>query len=274
MPRKMLVADLLCGAGAQKCKWPEPFLVILRNHMDGQDLDRPIPAIAANGQHIGLVEPIILSQHNSGAPRGVSEPLPTITTGGAAAANHPGCARPMLVEPFILSRQGEGAARPVSEPTPTQTAKHSHVLISPYYGSGSGKTCTSAENPLPTVTAKARFGIVIPITHADGTNRYRDVNTDPLPTVTTAHRGEQALVEGTCEYDILFRMLEPHELAAAMGFTEEGQSYEFAGTKTDQIKQIGNAVSVSMMKAEVKAIMADAAPKAAALSESKRRAIA
>jgi DNA (cytosine-5)-methyltransferase 1 len=54
-------------------------------------------------------------------------------------------------------------------------------------------------------------------------------------------------------------MLEPHELAAAMGFTTEDQSYEFAGTKTEQIKQIGNAVSVAMMKAEVKAIMADAA---------------
>ncbi|HEX5264425.1 MAG TPA: DNA cytosine methyltransferase, partial [Phenylobacterium sp.] len=60
---------------------------------------------------------------------------------------------------------------------------------------------------------------------------------------------------------ILFRMLEPHELAAAMGFTSEDQAYEFAGTKTDQIKQIGNAVSVAKMKACVGAIMADAVPK-------------
>lgn len=60
-------------------------------------------------------------------------------------------------------------------------------------------------------------------------------------------------------FDILFRMLEPHELAAAMGFTTDDATYEFAGTKTDQIKQIGNAVSVAMMKAEVRAIMADAA---------------
>lgn len=33
------------------------------------------------------------------------------------------------------------------------------------------------------------------------------------------------------------------------------------GTKTDQIKQVGNAVSVEMMEAEVTAIMADATPK-------------
>jgi len=37
------------------------------------------------------------------------------------------------------------------------------------------------------------------------------------------------------------------------------QKYEFAGTKTEKIKQIGNAVSVSKMRACVSAIMADAA---------------
>lgn len=55
-------------------------------------------------------------------------------------------------------------------------------------------------------------------------------------------------------------MLEPHELAAAMGFDTEDAAYEFAGTKTDKIKQIGNAVSVRKMQACVRAIMADAAP--------------
>lgn len=64
-------------------------------------------------------------------------------------------------------------------------------------------------------------------------------------------------VDGLDRYDILFRMLEPHELAAAMGFTGEGRTYRFAGTKTDQIKQIGNAVSVAMMAAETRAIMED-----------------
>jgi DNA (cytosine-5)-methyltransferase 1 len=281
-------------AGAVKFKWPEPFLVILRNHMDGQSVDQPIPTVAANGLDIGLAQPVILSQHNSGAPRSADDPLPTITTGGAASPDHPGCARPMLAEPvimngrkgnkakgvssepvptldtkggvwlaepFVLSRQGGGAPRGVTQPIPTQAAVHSPVLISPYYSSGSGETCSSAETePLPTVTTKGRLGMVVPITHADGSNRARDVD-DPLPTLTTANRGEQALVEPTETYDILFRMLEPHELAAAMGFSDDEFRYEFAGTKTDQIKQIGNAVSVRKMKACVGAIMADAAPK-------------
>lgn len=419
-------------AGAQKHGWPEPFLVVLRNHMAAQGIDAPLPTIAAGGQHIGIAqpvilkqnfrrdvqgveepvptvmtqarigiaepvivnmkgrstasssdeplptqtahaphlfsaEPIILSQHSTGAPRGAADPLPTVTTGGAAS-ERPGCARPMLiepfvvsprhgrdgagpapravrdplptitaggsqvavVEPFVLSRHAEGSARSVDEPTPTQVAKHSHLLISPYYGSGSGETCVSGEIPLPTVTSKGRFGMVVPVTqsgggaaardvadpiptlttarggefavvlpltHHDGSDRARDPAVDPLPTITTAHRGELAfiaaqfgeregqaprthdldaptptlcasgrvnLVEGTETYDILFRMLEPHELAAAMGFNTDEARYEFTGTKTEQIKQIGNAVSVAKMKACVGAIMADAVPARAA----------
>lgn len=390
-------------AGAQKFGWPEPFLVILRNHMAGQSVDQPVPTIAANGTHIGLAEPVIvnmkgqstatpigaplptqtagaghcyvaepviLSQHNSGAPRSADDPLPTITTGGAAAEKHVGCARPMLaepvivngrkgnkakgvstepvptldtkggvwlaeplilnrnsaprgetrlvsepaptpttsgggylIEPFVLSRHAEGAPRSVAEPTPTQVAKHSHVLIQSYYGAS--KTAQTADEPLPTVTTKDRFGIVVPVTHAGGEDRALDANSDPLPTVTGANRGELAfitaqhgerpgqaprvhdigqpaptiaatghvdLVEGTEQYDILFRMLEPHELSAAMGFTSEEAVYEFAGTKTEQIKQIGNAVSVAKMKACVGAIMADAAPKERQKSMRKARA--
>jgi DNA (cytosine-5)-methyltransferase 1 len=362
-------------AGAVKFSWPEPFLVILRNHMAGQSVDGPLPAIMANGTHIGLAQPVILSQQNSGKPRSAdTDPLPTITTGGAGDANHQGCARPMLAEavivrtnmhgrkspgargaqdplmtittdggigiaePFVLSRQGEGAPRSVEEPTPTQTAKHSHVLISPYYGSGSGETCNSAEEPLPTVTSKGRFGMVVPVTHSKGSNAARtvdapvptmttakggefaivipvthagghdrvlDANADPLPTVTGANRGELAfitaqfgeregqaprvhgvdspapticatghvnLVEATAEYDILFRMLEPHELAAAMGFNTADETYDFAGTKTEQIKQIGNAVSVRMMQACVRSIMADAAPKQKSIQQSRAEA--
>lgn len=49
-----------------------------------------------------------------------------------------------------------------------------------------------------------------------------------------------------------------------MGFNAKDRAYEFAGTKTEQIRQIGNAVSVRKMQACVAAIMADAAPKRAA----------
>lgn len=379
-------------AGAVKHKWPEPYIVILRNHMAAQGLDVPLPTLTASGTHIGLAqpvlinmkkgavarsaddalpaltaeashlgmaEPLILSTHNSGAPRTAEDPLPTITTGGAGTDDHPGCARPMLVEPlimngrknnearavstdpiptldtkggvwlaepFVLSQASGGAPRSAEDPLPTIVTGGQRgsgtALISAYYSSGSGETCSSAEEPLPTVTTKGRLGVVVPVTqsgggagprsvedplptlttakggefavvmpvtHRDASDRVRDVS-EPLPTVTGANRGELAfitaqhgeragqaprvhsvddpaptiaatghvdLVEGVDGYDILFRMLEPHELAPAMGFDR----YRFAGTKTEQIKQIGNAVSVKKMKACVGALMADAAPK-------------
>jgi DNA (cytosine-5)-methyltransferase 1 len=203
----------------------------------------------------------------------------------------------MLVEPFVLSQASGGAPRAVADPIPTAPTGGAHALISPYYGSGSGETCNTVDESLPTITSKGRFGMVVPVTNSNGGAVARNIDVDPVPTMTTAKGGEFAfiaaqfgeregqaprvhdidnpapaitatghvnLVEPGPEYDILFRMLEPHELAAAMGFNTEDATYEFAGTKTEKIKQIGNAVSVSKMKACVGAIMADAAPRIAA----------
>ena len=52
--------------------------------------------------------------------------------------------------------------------------------------------------------------------------------------------------------EILFRMLQPHELAAAQGFPK---NYQFQGTKTEVIKQIGNAVPCNTARALVKAVL-------------------
>ena len=65
---------------------------------------------------------------------------------------------------------------------------------------------------------------------------------EPLDTITA--RDRFALVEPR-GLDIRFRMLQPKELAQAMGF----DGYEFAGTKTDQVRQIGNAVAVRTAEA-------------------------
>lgn len=325
--KKPLAAKTLARieAGAIKFGWPEPFLVILRNHMAGRSVDTPLPTLTASGGHVGLAQPVILTvahgneagenEPNARRAKSISDPLGSVHGSGSAYG---------IVEPFILSRHSCGAPRGVDDPTPTQTTVHSPVLISPYYGSGSGETCQTAEQPPATVTSKARFSMVVPVTngsggpatrsvsdpvptmttakggefafvmpvtHAGGVDRAQDVDAAPLPTITGANRGELAfiaaqfgerdgqaprvhsvdqpspaicatghvnLVQATPEYDILFRMLEPHELAAAMGFTTDETSYEFAGTKTEQIKQIGNAVSVAKMKACVSALMSDA----------------
>lgn len=282
------------AAGIVKFNWPDPYIVVLRQHCEARGIDLPLPTITAGGTHIGLVQPFVLSNQTSGQPKSADEPLPTITLGGAGNAGRPGCARHMLVEPFVLSQASGGAPRTVDDPLPTMTtggAGGAHALIAPYYGSGSGETCRSVDDPLPTATAKARFGLVVPITHSDGSNRARSVD-DPLPTLTTANRGELAfitasfgerptqaprvhsiddptptvcatghtnLVRAGRDFDILFRMLEPHELAAAMSISEPGAPYHFTGTKTDVVRQIGQAVPRRTGRALAMALMADEA---------------
>lgn len=264
-------------AGAVKFRWPEPFLVILRQHMDVRSIHEPLPTICASGTHIGLAQPLIvrtaMHRSNSKCVRSAEEPIPTVTTDGGLG----------LVEPFVLPQHGGGVAREVSTPLPTITTDGAHALIAPYHGMSKAR---SVEAPLPTQTTRDRFGLVMPVTHDDDSQRARSIE-EPIPTVTGAARGELAfiaaafgersgqtprvhnieeptpticakgrvqLVEGVDQsFDILFRMLQPHELAAAMGFNDESR-YEFAGTKTEITMQIGNAVPVNTAAALVGSI--------------------
>src|SRR6516165_11946416 len=215
-------------AGAVKFRWPAPFLLILRNHMDAQSLDEPLPTLcptdqvrglkAHGGTHIGLAEPFLLNRYGDNGAVGahdIDHPIPTAHCRGAGylcepfVANlahagadpsrcraideplqtlHAGGGSHALVEPFIMSGQSGGAPREISDPMPGMTGRLGSVLIAPYYGHGSGESCSSPELPLPTVTTKARFGLVVPVTCSNGGPAPRSTD-DPLPTLTTAKGG-------------------------------------------------------------------------------------
>lgn len=138
------------------------------------------------------------------------------------------------------------------------TIKQEHILtnfeprplIAPYYGSGSGQTCKTVDQPLDTVTAKPRFGLVEPIAGPSGARAD-----------TPAPHDRIVLIDGVPHLlDIRFRMLEPYELARAMGFDggENGaDAYQFVGTKAEITNQIGNAVPVNTARALVSAMFDD-----------------
>ena len=119
-----------------------------------------------------------------------------------------------LVQPMILPQQSGAIARPVVSPAPTIATAGAISLISPmvmeYYGNGQ---CRSVSEPLGTVTCRDRFALITP---------------------------------ENCRLG--FRMLQPHELAAAQSFPSW---YRFTGTKTEVVKQIGNAVCPVMAEALV-----------------------
>lgn len=224
--------------GALRVGWPQPFILMLRNHMDGRSLDAPLAAIAASGNHAALVQPIVLPLNQGhGRARGIrgaDEPLHTLTGTESLA----------VAEPIILPQHGGGVARPTSAPLATIAADGAQALVVPCYGTGVART---AVEPLATATAKDRHALVLPVTHGrDGSARARS-DANPFPTITGAHRGELALVTADgLAWDILLRMLQPHELASGMGFPSW---YRFVGTKEQQVKQIGNAVEGNVAKA-------------------------
>lgn len=118
-----------------------------------------------------------------------------------------------VVQPFLLGQQSGAEGRAVSQPAPTVATSGAISLIEPFLVSfyGSGVNVSPVREPLRTVTTHDRHGLVQPMS-----------------------------------LDITFRMLRPHELAAAMGFPT---GYHFSGTRTDAVKQIGNAVEVNQAAA-------------------------
>ena len=92
--------------------------------------------------------------------------------------------------------------------------------------------------PVPTVSTSGAIALVEPFLVSFYGNGGPQSVGEPLRTITTKDRF--GLVEPSA-LDIRFRMLRPHELASAMGFPT---AYQFAGTRTDAVKQIGNAVEV------------------------------
>lgn len=228
-------------------KWAEPFLVILRGTGVSRETSDPLPAVTAGGNHLGLVEPFMVVSRGQSTSRDIDQPTPTVTCSGAG---HIG-----LVEPFMVPHYGERPGQDprtheIGQPVPTIPASGGGKfgLVEPFFLQVThGGRLVNGTNPLPTVTCAKRgeFGVVSPlILHQCSAGRPRSVD-EPLPPVLT--RGAISLVEGEpVSLDITFRMLQPHELAAAQGFPRE---YWFAGNKGDQVKQIGNAVPVNEARA-------------------------
>lgn len=261
----------LC-AGGNHIGLAEPFVLHTTHH--GADRihspDNPLPTVTgAHRGEMALVEPIIIGQHGGATPRSTKKPLPTVAGKGAISLTEP-VVNP--IEPFILPREGffrGNAARSLDQPMQTITGSHNTgYLIEPKLTSpvhhpsypdpivvqtdqtgGNGIYARSVDDPLYTVVSQQNMALVEPfIVQYYGTGHADSVD-EPLATVTTKDRFllvEPRTGRAVAELDILFRMLQPHELAAAMSFP---RGYAFTGTKEEQVKQIGNAVPVELAAA-------------------------
>lgn len=230
----------------------QPFLVPYHRERVGQrarthSVDEPIPTVATSP--FGLVEPFIVSYHSehqgeAARVHSVDTPLPAVPT-----ENRYG-----LAEPFILAvRGGEDGytrASAIDEPLPAVTSIPPFYLVEPFIVGGehtADDRVYGANEPMPTITSKAHFGLAQPYLvkyYGNGVGQPLD---EPLGTVTGVDRYGLCIPvgDGYAIVDILFRMLEPGELARAHSLGE----YKFSGTKRDIVKQIGNSVPRQLAKA-------------------------
>ncbi len=153
-------------------------------------------------------------------------------------------------QPFIVAMEHGGRTVDAKEPLPTITcAKGGAMGVAYVLPQQSGGTLKPATEPMPTISTSGAIALVV---EYYGNGQARPV-TEPLPTVTCNDRF--ALIEAKGG-KVLFRMFQPHELAGAQGFPKE---YQFTGTKTEIVKQIGNAVPCGFSRALIAAHLTQSA---------------
>lgn len=247
-------------------------LVVPTTHADGSDrtrgVDGELPALTGR-QELGLM----YAGRESGVPRPAdSEPMQTLTrinslyvvgAGALVLANKthnvPRRASDEAMhalqtgqhEAVVIAERGtptrpggtNQSRRPDDEPIDTVSAQgNHHALVVANYGSPGAPASKSGwarhvdDDPVGTVTATDSHALFC---YRDGVG-VRGLE-EPAPTVATVD--QQALVGDITNEQIeacTFRMVQPHELKVASGFTAD---YTLHGTKRDQVCQVGNAVT-------------------------------
>jgi len=191
-------------------EYATPFLVRYNGGVNRvHSIDDPLPVLDTSNRY-GLVQPLVmqLGQTSSkGRTRSIDEPLATVVTKEEAC----------LIEPLFIPQHSCGEVRPTTGPLSTIATKGAIGLVEPlimeYYGQG---VCHPVSKPVPVITTKDRFALISPENISSKNVRLG------------------------------FRMLKPHELAAAQSFPRE---YIFTGNRADVVKQIGNSVCPKIAEA-------------------------
>lgn len=204
----------------QKHSLVQSYLVKLRGKNIGSKISTPVHTVTAGGTHIAIANPYLVqvNRPNGKRVRSVNKPLPTVLGNRGEQA---------LCIPLVLPHMSSGKARHVNEPFATvmpgsRSMRLFQGILIKYYGNSDAQTL---DKPLGSLTVKDRYALARPI---------------------VVINGEEYVL------DILFRMLQPHELAGAQSFSKK---YKFTGTKTEQVKQIGNAVPPKLAEALCKAAL-------------------
>ena len=214
--------------------YARPFL-LRYNGGDVRSLNDSLSVLDTSSQFIRPLIMHIGQTSSKGRTRSINEPLATVVTKEEAC----------LIEPLFIPYRSRGAVRPITGyPLPTLVTAGWIDLVEPLFipqhSCGEVRPTTG---PLSTIVTKGAIGLVEPlILEYYGTGVCHPVS-QPIPVITTRDRFALITPENV---RIGFRMLKPHELAAAQSFPRD---YIFTGNRGEIVKQIGNAVCPKMAEA-------------------------
>ena len=226
-----------------------PFLVDLAYTHDRRSTGIDEATATQTGQQTqALVLPILVSLNHSDVDRGrsITDPLPTAMPQGNPC---------LAVPPYLVDLRGENAPKLPSDALSTVCGSGNHhgMVIPPFLTSYYNNSCpTELTDTVPTQDTRDRHALVVPpfivsyYTRLAGQQAVVSELSDSLPTVPgravhyLAQPGETPAVE-----DCGFRMLQPHEIGAAMAFPSE---YVVLGNQREKVKQYGNAVTPPTME--------------------------
>ena len=191
-----------------------------------RDLDpqaEPLRTIVADGATHALVEqPFIAEMYGTSTARPVSEPAGTFTAGG----NHHG----LVQDPFVVTYQRDrrGDLDPRREPLPTTTAGGVHDALIHRMNTGGAGMTTPASEELRTLTTAGHQAVLRAPARREVTVADLKAAMDMVP-------------------EVLFRMFQPHEVAAGMAFPKDYKWQPPDRNKPisnrDLVKAAGNAVT-------------------------------
>ena len=241
-----------------------PFGVAMRgtdpSHVasSASSLEDPLRTVSAGGTHHALVAPTLIQtsygERRGQAPRvlDLDRPLGTVVAGGCKHALVSAFLAKSFGGPGAIDKQSPGISP--AGPFGTVTARDHHVLVE-------GKLEGVEAQLGPDGTRRAKM-VAAFLTHYYSTGTTSQSLELPLHTVTTIARHGLVTVEvDGSDYvitDIGLRMLEPRELARAMGFPDWYRWDKAPGvplSKRDAVKMIGNACPVTTTKALIKAVV-------------------
>lgn len=237
-------------------------------------IDEPLRTITTSGGHAVVVPHIVNTRNGERegqAPRvrSVDQPMPTITALGSQGAV---CAAFLAKHNGSGEKWNAAIGQALDAPVHTITGRDTKALaavhLTKFYGTSSG---ADIDAPLGTVTAGAGGGhhglVAAFICKYYGSGGQWSALDEPLHTIVAKAR--MGLVTVTIEgeeyaiVDIAMRMLDPDELLAAQFGPARAARYRMVGTKAQQTAGIGNSVNPDVAEALARAQLTAPAPKMA-----------